>query len=179
MSDELIEYTSPISKDEAEESLEIICSELRAARSVAHLFREIADPDSYRRIHGSGLSMMARIKNENIRHSLVFEYDVSRAVLTFYNCPPEKIPSSGVINVFVDDYAEIVSGEKNMGEWAAGLGNRKGYGISFRLKTTMHMPSPVSEWFFNIMKWFAMISNEYHLRLSEQEGFWDGAEGPD
>ena len=168
----MVDYCKPVSKDEVKEALKKVISDVPIAGSLTALLFRAADDKSF--MMGNDGRVLANVKGDAVNYSVLFRYDKDSARLIIYKTPMDQVPTSDSGNVFCDEIAYISAGPKSAGVWAAGRGNLKTFGISVKVEKAVMLPSKHGVWFFDLMRWFAMMSGEFHLDASEQPKYWDG-----
>jgi len=167
-------HTKLISQEEAEKIFSEI-AQVQMARSLVELFRRASDSTTYRLEEDSNKTKVySRVKPEEIRASISLSQIDKYTTLDFYDNLPEKILDCGWMDGICNKFATISAGPKRTGVWAYGLGHEAVYGIAVEIPNGVILPSKMGRWFFNLMSWFALMSSEFNLKISEQPKIWIG-----
>ncbi|MBW2970023.1 hypothetical protein KY319_02775 [Candidatus Woesearchaeota archaeon] len=161
----------PVSRDEVLKILKKVCTVVPNVSSLTGLLMHAADDKSFMTEYDG--SILSNVKSEGVNYSLYFQYDKGFARMGIYNCPIDQIPASGC-DIFCDEIAYIFVGPKRTGLWAAGKDDQVNFGIYVQIKNAIMLPTVQGQWFFEMMKWFAVMSGELHSDASEQLKYWGG-----
>lgn len=173
----LIISTSQISRQEADKILESMCSEAPITCSLVKLFRYTTDLTTLRKVEIKNYSgvILGAINDKKINYSLLLKHwpGSSDANLEIYDDSPEQVPAPGWTN-FCSEIASIYAGPERTGAWGYGKGYETIQSISVNVRKALSLPSKPATWFFDLMKWFSVISEEFHLGAAEQSPSWEG-----
>lgn len=175
-----IDDSIPISQDKVREILRR-ASELPMAIPLVKVFERATDPETYRlgRRGKPCIEIYGGTKDKDIRASIVLKQGEKYVSLDFLNWPLEELPSLEELSTH-SKIAHISTGQKRTGEWLYGKGNTTTYEIMVKVGRELYLPKKETTWFFNLMSWFALTSEEFCLGSSNQPHFYTGStERPD
>ncbi len=178
--------TRYISKNKLREVL-MELSQIPMANPLIELFAREIDPQTTMYKEGSTYytnkpdykdhEIFGKVKEKNlgVEVALALRQQNNKLNLDFYSGDIKEVMSTGERNsVFCNYFCYISAGSKDTGVWAYGKGDQKTLGISVHFYSDINLPTKKGRWFFNLMKWFSLISTELHLDIHEQPIFWNG-----
>lgn len=174
-----INFSRPILTSQAEVLLANF-SEIPLANVLVELFREVADPQTFRAaLQKGGLIIYAQIKYGDVVHSvslgmsqILGKFD--QVILRVYAGPLRLVPASGFENTTCPNIVSVSAGALKTGAWLKNRGNKMTHGIvvSFS-KGFICLPSQGGKWLFSFLNRLAQLANEFHLDINQQPEFWE------
>ncbi len=169
----LIDYARSIKLVEAKEILSEI-EKAPMAKPLVMLFERETDPGTYRALNSNFPNLYGNLKEKDIDSSMVIRKESNFASLDILSSQLERLPHPDDASVFCYKLAEIYARKKQTGVWCYSKGNETFYAIMVELKREIVLPDNRNKWLFDLMGWFALISREHCLDMSEQRKFWEG-----
>ena len=166
-----------ISKETMEELL-AKWQDIPMAHVLTTLFLENADTSNLWLRNDYDGKIYAPIKDKENLTICIWSMYGNRVDLEIYHGKLESVPQRGYMDVFFNELISFVACVQDAGVWMAGRGDQKTYAIVVHPPRTIHFPSEIGRWVFEFLHNFSLRATEFHLDVSQQPHFWDGAKKP-